>query len=121
MNKEEETDIFDNFFIYYYNRDTYFFFLIIMKNLQSSTLQSIQDSLGHFSQNFTKHLAPAQVWELMNQKLNAFQSSDVENKFVTFSSVMNLISALIQISVGMIMKSMSVVSSAIDSLLDFVL
>lgn len=92
-----------------------------MKKLQDTVLTSLQHKVEHFKSTVADHLDPTQGREVVTKKINEFKSSDEENKFVTISSVMNLVSALIQITVGMTMKSMSVISSAVDSLLDFVL
>lgn len=92
-----------------------------MKKLEQSTIAKLQESVAQFSHDSMKQLDPTQTRELLQKKLSEFKSSDAENKFVTLAAVMNLISALIQITFGLILKSMSVISSAIDSLLDFVL
>lgn len=92
-----------------------------MKKLEQTTVQQLQARLGWFTDDLKTIVNPAETWDIMHKKLDAFQSSDTENKFVTFSALMNLVSALIQISFWLMLKSMSVISSAIDSLLDFVL
>jgi ferrous-iron efflux pump FieF len=92
-----------------------------MKKLEQSTIIKLQESVAQFSSDSLKQLDPKQTRALLQKKLNELKSSDEENKFVTFAAFMNLISALIQISFWMMLKSMSVISSAIDSLLDFVL
>lgn len=92
-----------------------------MKKLEKWTIEQLQEHLVSFSDDLKTVVNPKETWELMNKKINAFKSSDVENKFVTYAAVMNLISALIQVTFWLMLKSMSVISSAIDSLLDFVL
>lgn len=92
-----------------------------MKKLEQTTIQQLQEHLGWFTDELKSIVNPEETRALMNKKINDFKSSDEENKFVTIAAFMNLVSALIQISFWMMLKSMSVISSAIDSLLDFVL
>lgn len=92
-----------------------------MKKLQKTTVELLQEKVASFGKDVGSFVSPTQVWEHLSEKVNEFKSSDAENKFVTMTAVMNLVSALIQIIFGMMLKSMSVISSAIDSLLDFVL
>jgi Co/Zn/Cd efflux system component len=92
-----------------------------MKKLEKSTVTLLQEKVTSFTHEVGSFVNPAQAWDAVTEKVNEFKSSDAENKFVTMSAFMNLISALIQITFGLMLKSMSVISSAIDSLLDFVL
>ncbi|USN55009.1 MAG: hypothetical protein H6765_11335 [Candidatus Peribacteria bacterium] len=92
-----------------------------MKKAKQDTTTGIQEKVHTFADETKSLLEPQQLWDYLHTKLDDFQASDVENKFVTISAVMNLVSALIQIVFGLWLKSMSVVSSAIDSLLDFAL
>lgn len=92
-----------------------------MKKLQQSTVSVLQEKVHSFTKEMSNFVTPTQAWESLHEKINEFKSSDAENKFVIISAIMNLISALIQVTFGLILKSMSVISSAIDSLLDFFL
>lgn len=92
-----------------------------MKKLEQSTIWQLQQKVASFTKDAANFVHAWQAWEALNEQINEFNSSDAENKFVTIAAVMNLVSAFIQITFWMILKSMSVISSAIDSLLDFVL
>lgn len=94
---------------------------MVMKKLHESTVSTIQQKVASFGKEVGSFADPTKARDAITQKVNEFKSSDEENKFVTISAVMNLVSALIQITFWLMLKSMSVISSAIDSLLDFVL
>lgn len=64
---------------------------------------------------------PKKAWIFLGNKVNEFKASDHETKFIALAATMNLVAASLQLVVGLRMKSVSVVSAAIDSLLDFLL
>lgn len=64
---------------------------------------------------------PKKAWIFVANKVNEFKASDHETKFITLAATTNLLAATLQLTVGLWMKSVSVVSAAIDSLLDFLL
>jgi ferrous-iron efflux pump FieF len=92
-----------------------------MKSLPKATDATAQEQIKAFTDELASFANPHEVWSMIQEKINTFKASDKENKFVTLSAVMNFVSALIQMGFGLMLKSMSVISSAIDSLLDFVL
>ena len=69
-----------------------------MKKLQQSTVSILQEKVNSFTKEVGSFVSPTQAWEHLHEKINEFKSSDAENKFVTLTAVMNLISALIQIT-----------------------
>lgn len=69
-----------------------------MKKLQQPTVSLLQEKVTSFTKEVGSFADPTKARDAITQKVNEFKSSDEENKFVTISAVMNLVSALIQIT-----------------------
>lgn len=94
-----------------------------MAFLSPTHRQHLQNKIDAFQELLNDHLEtdPERVRIFLTRKVNEMRTSSHETQFVTFAAVANLIAAIFELIVGLWMKSVSVVSAAIDSLLDFVL
>jgi len=91
--------------------------------LKESSIAKVKEKMASFQEAIIPDFVqdPKKVWIFLGNKINEFKASDYETKFIALAATMNLIAASLQLVVGLRMKSVSVVSAAIDSLLDFLL
>lgn len=94
-----------------------------MQEERENRINVLQEKIAAFETSMQDHIAmdPEKAWIYLARAVHQIRSSDDEMKFVTLAAITNLIAAMFQLGVGLRMKSISVVSAAVDSILDFAL
>ncbi len=91
--------------------------------LSNFRIEKVKEKMASFQDAVTPNFEydSKKAWKMLAKEINAIKSTDYETKFIIIAATTNLIAACLQLVVGLRMESVSVVSAAIDSLLDFIL